>query len=159
MFPFKAIFPTPKEHTPWINTCQYICLHHTWTKEGTIKGVLDGLNKRADYASCHFIVDVNWDCYKIWSPKDILWHAWVSSWWKLKDMNKYSVWIEVIWPLSNGGFTKEQKIAVRRLIQHLMAVLNVPLRMCSDIKILHQKERWILLIHSGMTNIYLSDNM
>lgn len=126
MFPFKAIFPTPKEHTPWINTCQYICLHHTWTKEGTIKGVLDGLNKRADYASCHFIVDVNWDCYKIWSPKDILWHAWVSSWWKLKDMNKYSVWIEVIWPLSNGGFTKEQKIAVRRLIQHLMAVLNVP---------------------------------
>ncbi len=127
MFPFKQTFPTPTERTPWINTCQYIILHHTGTKEGTIKGVLDGLYRRADYASCHFVVDVNGDCYKIWDPKDILWHAWQSKWGKLTDMNKYSVWIEVIWPLSDGWFTSEQKLAVRKLIQHLMAVLNIPM--------------------------------
>ena len=126
MFPFKQIFPTPKERTPGINTCQYIILHHTWTKEGTIKGVLDGLYKRDDYASCHFVIDVNGDAYKIGDPKDILWHAGESSWWKLKDLNKYSVGIEIIGPLSGWGFTSEQKLAVRKLVQHLMAVLNIP---------------------------------
>jgi len=126
MYPFKATFPKPAEHTPGVNTCQYIILHHTGTKEGTIKGVLDGLYKRNDYASCHFVVDTNGDVYKIGDPKDILWHAGESKWGKLKDMNKYSVGIEIIGPLSDGGFTGEQKLAVRRLVQHLMAVLNIP---------------------------------
>lgn len=126
MYPFKQTFPKPAEHTPGVNTCQYIILHHTGTKDGTIKGVLDGLYKRNDYASCHFVVDTNGDCYKIGDPKDILWHAGESSWGKLKDMNKYSVGIEVIGPLSDWGFTGEQKLAVRKLIQHLMAVLNIP---------------------------------
>lgn len=127
MFPFKQTFPTPSEHTPWVNTCQYIILHHTGTKEWTIKGVLDWLNKRPDYASCHFVVDTNGDAYKIGDPKDILWHAWKSKWGKLTDMNKYSVGIEVIWPLSDWWFTSEQKLTVRKLIQHLMAVLNIPM--------------------------------
>lgn len=127
MFPFKQTFPTPVEHTKGINTCQYICLHHTGTKEWTIKGVLDGLYRRADYASCHFVVDANWDCYKIWDPKDILWHAGVSSWWKLTDMNNHSIGIEVIWPLSDWWFTKEQKIMTKRLVQHLMWAFKIPM--------------------------------
>lgn len=125
-FPFKKTFPTPSEYSPWINTCEYIILHHTWTNEWTIQWVLNGLNKRLDYASCHFVVDINWDVYKIWDPKDILWHAWVSSWkWKT-DINKYSVWIEIIWPLSDWWFTQEEKTSVFWLTQHLMAVLNIP---------------------------------
>ena len=127
MYPFKQTFPKPAEHTPGVNTCQYIILHHTGTKEWTIKGVLDWLYRRNDYASCHFVVDINGDVYKIWDPRDILWHAGESKWGKLKDMNKYSVGIEVIGPLSDGWFTGEQKLAVRRLIQHLMAVLNIPM--------------------------------
>lgn len=126
MFPFKDTFPTPKEHTTWINTCEYIILHHTATKEGTIKWVLDWLYKRDDFASCHFVVDVNGDAYKIGEPKDILWHAWVSEWkWKT-NLNNYSVWIEIIGPLSDWGFTDAQRTTVFWLTQHLMAVLNIP---------------------------------
>lgn len=125
MFPFKQTFPKPKEHTQWVNTCEYIIVHHTGTGEWTIKWVLDGLYKRDDYASCHFVVDTNGDAYKIGDPKDILWHAGESSWkWK-KDMNKYSVWIEIIWQLADGGFTAQQKNTVRELTQHLMAALNI----------------------------------
>lgn len=125
MFPFKSTFPTPKEHTPGVNTCQYIVLHHTWTWAGTTRWVLDWLSKRDDFASCHFLISDNWDSYKIWDPKDILWHAGESSWWKLKDMNKYSMWIEVIGPI-NWQFTSESKLTLRKLVQHLMAAFKIP---------------------------------
>lgn len=41
-------------------------------------------------------------------------------------MNHYSIGIEVIGPLSNGGFTREQQATVKKLIQHLMGVFNIP---------------------------------
>lgn len=126
MYPFKQTFPTPKEHTPGKNTTKYIILHHTGTKEGTIKGVLDGLYKRDDYASCHFVVDTNGDAYKIGEPSDILWHAGESSWNGIKDLNNHSVGIEIIGPLSDGGFTDAQRKTVRELVQHLMYVLGIP---------------------------------
>lgn len=126
MFKFKETFPTPTECTKWVNTKQFIIVHHTGTKEWTIKWVLDGLYRRPDFASCHFVVDVNWESYKIGKPDDILWHAGVSSWGKLKDMNNYSLGIEVIWPMSNGSFTDSQRVEVRKLIQHLMAVFKIP---------------------------------
>lgn len=126
MFNFKQTFPSPVERSKWVNTCEYIIVHHTATKEGTIKGVLDGLYRRPDYASCHFVVDVNGDAYKIGDPKDILWHTGVSEWkWKT-DLNKYSLGIEIIGPMTDGGFTKEQKETVRALVGHLMAVFNIP---------------------------------
>lgn len=116
---YTQTFPTPAEHTQGKNTCKYIVLHHTGTKEGTIKGVLDGLNKRADYASCHYCVDTNGDIYKIGNDTDILWHAGVSEWDGKQDLNKYSIGIEVIGPLSNGGFTDRQRSAVGALIREL----------------------------------------
>lgn len=126
MFPFKSSFPTPEEHSNGVNSTEFIILHHTWTKEGTIKWVLDGLYKRQDFASCHFVVDTNWDAYKIGEPKDILWHAGESKWkWK-KDLNKYSVGIEILWPLTNWWFTDAQRQTVYWLVCHLMSVLKIP---------------------------------
>ena len=142
MYPFKQTFPTPAEHTPWKNTCEYIIIHHTWTWEWTIKWVLDWLYKRDDYASCHFVIDTNGDAYKIWNPTDILWHAWESSWWKRKDMNKYSLWIEVIWPLSDGWFTSYQKVAVKKLIQHLMSAFKIPKENVLRHKDIAPKRKW-----------------
>lgn len=123
MFPFKATLST-KNITPGMNTKQFIIVHHTWTGEGTINGVLKTLTTWA--VSCHFVVDTNGDAYKIWSPDNILWHAWESQWYNFVGMNNYSVGIEVVWPLSNGWFTDQQRETVRRLIQHLMAVLHIP---------------------------------
>lgn len=122
-YPFKATFSTNNK-TKWVNTCQYIILHHTATWEGTLKGVINTLTKWA--VSCHFVVDTNWDAYKIGDPKDILWHAGVSEWKGKKMMNNYSVGIEIIGPLSDWGFTDEQRHTVYWLTQHLMSVLNIP---------------------------------
>jgi N-acetyl-anhydromuramyl-L-alanine amidase AmpD len=126
MFPFKKTFPSPAERSKGINTKQFVIIHHTGTGEGTINGVLDGLYRRPDYASCHFVVDTNGDAYKIGSPDDILWHAGESQWGKFVMMNNFSIWIEVIGPLKNGGFTDVQRKVVRDLTQHLMATFNIP---------------------------------
>ena len=123
MFPFKQVLST-KNITPGMNTKQFIILHHTGTFDWTIKGVLNQLTVWP--VSCHFVVDTNGDAYKIWSPDDILWHAWESSWGTLQDMNKYSLGIEVIWPLANGWFTDAERNTVRALVQHLMAVFGIP---------------------------------
>lgn len=122
MFPFKKVLAT-KNITPGINTCEYIILHHTASWEGSINGILRTLT--TGWVSCHFVIDTNWDAYKIGDPKNILWHAWVSEWNGRKNMNKYSMGIEIIWPLANGGFTDAQRKTVRDLVQHLMAVFNI----------------------------------
>lgn len=127
MFSFKKTFPSPTERMLGkINTKEFIIVHHTGTKEWTILGVLDGLYRRADYASCHFTVDTNGDAYKIGSPDDILWHAGESQWGRYVMMNNFSLGIEIIGPLSNGGFTDAQRKTVRTLIQHLMATFKIP---------------------------------
>jgi N-acetylmuramoyl-L-alanine amidase len=125
MIEFKQVFSTPEEHSKGKNTCEYITLHHTGTQEGTIKGVLDGLYKREDFASCHFVIDINGDIYKIGTPEDILWHVGESAFDGKKDMNKYSVGIEVIGPLKNGSFTDLQRRSVKELMIHLMKNYNI----------------------------------
>ena len=126
MITFRWKFDTPKEHTRWINQCKYIIIHHTGTKEWTIKGVIDWLYRRPDYASCHFLIDFNGDIYKFWNPEDILWHCWASCWgkdWQIKNkevsLNPYAIGIEVLWPLTYG-FDDRQRKAVKELTLHLM---------------------------------------
>lgn len=108
--------------SPWKNTREYIIVHHTATRAGSINSVLNTLTKWS--VSAHYVVDVNWDIYKIWATEDILWHAWLSTWWKLTAMNKYSIGIEVIGWLWDP-FPKEQRKAVRELIEHLMDTFGI----------------------------------
>lgn len=96
MFPFKETFPTPKEHAPGKNAKKYIIVHHTGTGALTTRGVLDGLNKRDDFASCHFLVSFNGDAYKMGIPDDILFHAGVSKWGKDSNLNSMALGIEII---------------------------------------------------------------
>lgn len=117
----KEILST-KNKSPWKNTCEYIVLHHTATKEGTIKWVLRQLT--VGPVSCHFVVDTNGDIYKIGELTDILWHAGVSEWKGKENMNKYSIGIEVIWPLP--WFTNAQRESVQKLVSTLIRDLKLP---------------------------------
>lgn len=128
MFPFKADYSARQKNiTKGKNTCEYIILHHTGTWEGTLQGNVKTLLWETDrQVSCHFLVDTNWDAYKLGNPDMILWHAGESEWQGKKWLNSYSMWIEVIWPLANWGFTEEQKKTVFWLVQHLMNVCNIP---------------------------------
>ncbi len=41
-------------------------------------------------------------------------------------MNQYSIGIEIIGPLMNGGFTDEQRVAVKELVRYLMDAHKIP---------------------------------
>jgi len=124
---FKKTYPTPVEHTKGTNTCDYIILHHTGTKEGTIKGVLNGLNKRADYASCHYCINTNGDIYKIGKDTDILRHAWNSQRWSVFGLNRHSIGIEIIWPLSDWNFSEKQRESLKELVLYLLEKHEIPM--------------------------------
>lgn len=85
-----------------MNSCQFVVYHHTGTGANTIVGVLDGLNKRPDFASCHYAIAENGDVYKIGNDTDRLWHAGVSEWTdtitgsRYSDLNRYAIGIEIV---------------------------------------------------------------
>lgn len=128
MYPFKKdLSARQKNISPGVNTCEFIVLHHTATGEWTLNGNIKTLlweTKRP--VSCHFLIDTNGDAYKLGDPKQILWHAGESKWLKRKDLNKYSVGIELIGPIERVWFTDAQRHTTYWLTQHLMAVLWVP---------------------------------
>lgn len=113
--------------TPWRNTCEYIIAHHTATGEGSIEWVLKTLtvSKAPHAVSCHYVIDTIGSLYKIWEDTDILWHAWESSWMGRNGMNQYSIGIEVIGPLKNGGFTDKQRAVFKDLVLELSAIHNI----------------------------------
>jgi N-acetyl-anhydromuramyl-L-alanine amidase AmpD len=53
-----------KSKSAGTNTCEFFILHHTGTKENTIKGNINHLTTSGK-ASVHYIVDTNGDLYKI----------------------------------------------------------------------------------------------
>lgn len=122
---YTNIYPTPSEFTKGTNTCEYIVHHHTGTPEGTTQGVLNWLNKYQDYASCHYLINELWEVYKMWNDTDILWHAGTSFWDGKTNLNNYSIGIEIIWPLSNWGFTDIQREKFAELVKELCETHNL----------------------------------
>ncbi len=121
MFPFTEDLSNRQRNvSKGTNTCEYIVLHHT--------GVIGAWNtptllwENKSQVSCHFLIQQDGSTYKLWDPRWILWHCGSSQWDGRIEMNRYSLWIEVEWP----SFTKEQRVQVRKLVQHLMWVYSIP---------------------------------
>jgi N-acetyl-anhydromuramyl-L-alanine amidase AmpD len=79
--------------------------------------------------SVHYIIWTDWEVGKIGQDTDILWHAWQSQRGKLSDMNRYSIWIEVVWPdygkYPKVWFSDEQKTALAELLAYLCDLHNI----------------------------------
>lgn len=120
-YPFTDKVNTTK-YTKWVkNTCQYIILHHTagWSYQSNVKY----LSTWTAQASVHFVVWPNWECAKIWDPAYCMWHAWTSQWWNLVSMNKYSMWIEIVWCWE---YNIHQFLRLTDLVEYLMWAFNIP---------------------------------
>lgn len=121
MYPFNDKVSTDK-YSKWReNTCQYIILHHTWG--WTYSSNVKYLSKSSAQASVHFVVWENWECAKIWEPRQVMRHAWQSQRWPLVSMNYYSLWIEIVW---YWEYNIHQLMMVTDLVEYLMWVYGIP---------------------------------
>jgi N-acetyl-anhydromuramyl-L-alanine amidase AmpD len=102
----------------WLNTGEYIMLHHTWP--------WDEINivKYLAYSgvvSCHFVVWKDGVIYQLADLGAITWHAGDSKRDGKSQMNKYAVGIEIV---SNWhDFTDKQRESVRELCNYLIGRL------------------------------------
>lgn len=120
---FDKVVPTNNKHK-WVNTCEYIVLHHTgW---GEYNGLVTRLSASTwkDAVSCHYLVAQDGRVAKIWWDTDILRHAWSSARDGKTNMNRYCIGIEII----NVGmnFTNVQRKAVRDLVSYLIEKHSIP---------------------------------
>lgn len=119
---YKDILLTTKRSNG-VNTKKFIILHHTASK---MKDDLmaEYLAYNTAEVSCHYVIGVDGAIYKIGTDNDILWHAGISSWQGLTDLNKHSIGIEVN---SDGKtFTDAQRKATKELVLHLIKEYDIP---------------------------------
>lgn len=114
MYPFDKKLPTTKK-SAGTNKCTGIVIHHTagWTFESN----MNYLSSSPAKASVHFVIWENWECGKIWDPKDILRHAGNWSWWGCENVNTKFLGIEVVW---FWEYNIHQYLRLTDLVEYLM---------------------------------------
>lgn len=116
------------------NKKSYIMLHHTATWAWSINWVIAHFKNPTSQASAHYVIDEKWNVHKFNTDDDILWHA--GKWTRegiVDEMNRYSIGIELIWPLP--GFTDKQKVSLKVLVDELLTKYNI-----SEEKIIRHKD-------------------
>jgi len=107
------------------NQKKYIMLHHTGNPSygGNIR-LLSGEKTTGRNVSVHYVVGLGGRIAKIGEHEQILWHAGISKYEELSDLNKYSIGIEIC---SDGKhFTYRQRVAARELVEYIMEKEDIP---------------------------------
>ena len=105
---------------------EFIILHYTETSDLETAIALLTSNERK--VSCHYLIDTNGDIYNLVKEEKRAWHAGVSEWKSLKDINSRSIGIEVV----NAGEAKSdfypdiQIDALIKLIQNIKKKFSIP---------------------------------
>lgn len=113
-------YKSPNFDNREINTkIKFIILHYTETKN--LKDTLEILCSKKKKVSCHYIVDLNGDIYEIVDVTKRAWHAGVSFWKNLKNLNNNSIGIEIVnsGERSKKKYPKEQINCLIKLIKKL----------------------------------------
>ena len=106
----------------------FIILHYTETNTlvDAIKLLTDDYRK----VSCHYIVDKNGDLYSLVPELYRAWHAGISGWDKLDDINSRSIGIEIVYAgESKKQYPEIQITSLIRLIKYLMSKYNIRRKM------------------------------
>ena len=101
-------------------TVKYIIIHYTGMID--FKSAYRKLNDLKSEVSCHYLISREGKIYNLLCPKFKGWHAGISEWKNVKNLNNYSIGIE----LENKGheygytnFTNRQYHGIKKLIKFL----------------------------------------
>lgn len=115
----KAYTPNFAERTANI---RFLVLHHTELPD--IKSVYDIFADKSREVSSHYLIGKDGSIHQFVDDKDCAWHAGVSYWKGVENLNHSSIGIE----LDNNGdepFTPELMKATIALCQHLIKTHNI----------------------------------
>ena len=101
-------------------TVKYLIIHYTGMID--FNSAYRNLNDLKSEVSCHYLISREGKIYNLLCPKFKGWHAGISEWKKVKNLNDYSIGIE----LENKGhehgytnFTNSQYHKLKKLIKFL----------------------------------------
>ena len=107
---------------------KYLVFHYTGMK--TEKSAIKRLTNFNSKVSCHYFIKKNGSIINLVPDQYISWHAGISSWKKLKNLNKYSIGIEI----QNSGhdnkyedFSSKQILSIKKLLKKLIKKYNINL--------------------------------
>ena len=105
---------------------QYIIIHYTGMKKEAkaIERLCDTRSK----VSSHYFIKNSGEVLSLVPDLYEAWHAGVSSWQKLKSLNKYSIGIEINNPGHDNGykeFSSKQIFSLTKLIKYLVKKYNI----------------------------------
>jgi len=89
----KVTFKKSPNQSQRIDQIKYIVLHHTGP--GSFSGISKWLRNKKAKASAHYIVGTEGQLHQLVNSRKKSWHAGISSWNGLSDINKYSIGIEI----------------------------------------------------------------
>ena len=85
---------------------EFIILHYTETKD--LSDALDLLTDKRRKVSAHYLIDIDGTIYNLVSETKRAWHAGVSMWQGLEDINSRSLGIEIVNQGETGKHSLEQ---------------------------------------------------
>ncbi|NQU41322.1 MAG: N-acetylmuramoyl-L-alanine amidase [Lentisphaerae bacterium] len=98
---------------------RYIILH---TTEGAAAGSLAKIKR---YGEAHYVVSDNGHVYRVIDRSRIAYHAGRSMWDGQRDLDKFSIGIEVV-GYHNRDITAAQYTALRELLEDLQSIYTIP---------------------------------
>ncbi|MEM9046343.1 MAG: N-acetylmuramoyl-L-alanine amidase [Pseudomonadota bacterium] len=104
-----------------------IVLHYTAMESA--EAALGRLSDPAAEVSCHYLIDLDGTRSKLVRPRHRAWHAGVSSWGGVQDVNSHSIGIELVNPgdgLDYCPFPEPQMAQLEALLIYLLKRFSIP---------------------------------
>ena len=103
-----------------------IIIHYTETEN--LKHAIDLLTGDNRKVSCHFIIDFDGIVYNLVHITKRAWHAGISKWKNLDDINSRSIGIEIVYPgeVSQCSYNKTQINSLLKLLKQLKKEFRIP---------------------------------
>ncbi len=122
---------------------KFIIIHYTALKNS--KEAISYLCDKKRKVSCHYLISQTGDIYSLVDEKKRAWHAGLSYWNNIEDINSYSIGIELDYSTNNKNnkFTKNMIKSLKYLIGKLTIkyqLKNINILAHSDVAPLRKKD-------------------
>ena len=89
---------------------QYLIIHYSGMQSARVS--MERLKNPNSKVSCHYFINRNGDIYKMIDDTKVAWHAGKSKWKNIKNLNKYSIGIEI---QNKGHFINYQSFPKKQI--------------------------------------------